>query len=159
VTEIVLTWSDGTKTEGYVFGDRLLERNAETGTISSQQVQDKDPVFPVFTKAYPGVSWISAANYKGPQSVGKQECDYYADSTRSAAPPDLGAPPEKLEAWISRRERVPLRIKLGDVTYDYGPIEEAASEIELPTDVAAFAKEVNKEANALEIMRRAQQHP
>ncbi len=85
-TVVVLNWSDGTRTTGYIFGNSLLERNGDSGSISSLQAQDADPIFPVFTKGYPGVNWIALPNYKGPKPVSGGPAYYFASSTRGDRP-------------------------------------------------------------------------
>ena len=155
LTEIEVTWSDGTKTNGYVQGDRFIQK-AATGTISASAVEDQEYALPIFTRGYQGTAWVNLSGYKQVEAVGKKQAYKYAGHFETEVAGDTPVQ-EELDAWIGVEDGVPLRVVMGPLVYTFGPVVEENEPVELPPDLKAFLENVSKQEDAQESMRKASQ--
>ena len=132
LTYVVVTWSDGTKTDGYVQDGHLVQKSS-SGKILMLAAEDEEYSLPIFTKGYPGTAWVDMSGYKQVEVVGKKPAYKYVGHYNVEL---LGGPPLVLEldAWISVDDGVPLRVALGPLVYTFGPVTPSNDPVELPPE-------------------------
>jgi len=157
-TQIVAHWSDGSEIVGYLIKGRLFEK-LSSGRVSVQPPQD-DNFFPsIFVTGYPGTSWLSLAGYKGLDRTdhGKAYKFYQPSKIVEIAGVAIYIP--DLTAWIYVVNKIPAKVKMGNVTYTYSAIQASNQQIDLPDDVQKALKETELEQKSLDSMRRLNQSP
>ncbi len=149
---IVVTWSDGSKEEGYVLGKRVFRKDPKSGIVTVVQVGDDPDVAAgaFYAGGYPGLSWIAAGNYVGTESVDKQLCDKFHRDPISG---ESWSP--EMTAWIAVDDKAPVQARLGDVLCRYSPAVPWNESVRPPPDVAEKMAEVAREDQALEALRGA----
>jgi hypothetical protein len=151
-TYIVVTWSDGSKTDGYVQGSHLIEKSP-TGKIFALPTEDQAYALPVFTHGYQGTAWVDLSGYKQVEPVGKKKAYRYLGHYDVEM---VGGPPLVLEldAWIDVDSGLPLRVSIGPLIYTFGPVTETNEAVVLPPDFEAYMANMNRAESAQEVMRR-----
>ena len=152
---VVVSWSDGTQSTAYIVGNKCLRKNPD-GSIASSPAQDQDYALPVYTRGYQGTAWVDLSGYKQVEALGILQTYRYLGHFEVEIVPGPNLQVE-LEAWIDVNTGVPVRIATGNFEYNFSPVTETTDPFVLPPEFKAFAGQVGKEENALEMMRRAAQ--
>ncbi|XHR26730.1 MAG: hypothetical protein ACFUZC_12305 [Chthoniobacteraceae bacterium] len=155
---LLIRWTDGNGSEGYVCGNRVYLKGGEHQKASILPVQDADYLYPVFTKGYTGTAWIVPGLNVGEEARDKYPCQKYV------RPPGPGpsaingdCPLPELIAWIRVEDKAPACVKLGSALYIYSPLHPIGVPTALPAEIQQLIEASSRQQKTLEAMRQKQQ--
>jgi len=154
VTFVSAEWSDGTKNEGYVKGDKVIFADPKHETCYTIPAQDDDLSSPVFVFGYLGTDWINQADYQGSELIDGEPCFRFFKDAQGL---NTESPIPAHSAWIRARDKVPVRVKIGDTLFLYSPITAALSPLIIPPKVRAYMEVVEVQQSALNLLRQLNQ--
>jgi hypothetical protein len=114
MTFVSVDWSDGTKNEGYVKGDKVIFVDPKHETCYTAPAQDTDLSSPIFVFGFPGTAWITKADYQSAELIDGEPCYRFY---REAQGLNTEMPIPAHTAWIRARDKMPVRVKIGDALF------------------------------------------
>jgi hypothetical protein len=158
-TRLLIRWTDGESSEGYVCGSRVYLKGGEHQKSLILPVQDADYLCPIFTRGYTGTAWILPGLNMGPEAIDKHSCQKYVrpPSPGPSAINGDGLLPE-LVAWIRIEDKTPACVKLGGALYIYSPLHPISAPLPPPAEIQQLIEASNRQQKTLEAMRQ-KQHP
>jgi hypothetical protein len=124
--EGAVTYSDGSRKVFYLVEEYVLQRFDNSEKIAAFPIVCGEGFTSLRTSLFPGVSWLSAANYSGREMLEKVECDKFIMND-----PDISQK-FPLSAWIRIQDRYPVRVQLGETTYQFSEVTSFPQEVQLP---------------------------
>lgn len=153
LTQVVVKWSDGTNTEGYVVGDSVLRRKSESKRLFVVPAQDEDYACPLYVSGFIGTAWLSMEFYKGVERVEKEKCFKFVHPPYIPPNPETEAGYPELTAWVRVSDKAPVRVKIGDAIYDFSSVQPVTEPVAMPSDMRQAFERLLKEQRSLELLK------
>jgi hypothetical protein len=152
LTRVAASWSDGSREEGYIAGNRAYIQDTKSGKILVLWTADSADIAACafYAGGYPGTSWITLGDYVGAESIKNKLCYKFH---RAGIYNAEQAMPE-MTAWIGADDKIPVRLLLGNAQVDFSPVNSWAGPVEVPAEVRARMDSASQEDRALEALRR-----
>jgi len=125
-----IDFSDGSKHLFYVVGNHLLQKYDNSEEIAVFGIPANDLENGIYDSlrvpSFPATAWISEKNFAGMDKLGEVECKKHHLSAATAG--------QELTAWIRASDLYPLRVQIGEVTYDFSPVKSFGGDVVLPAN-------------------------
>ncbi|XHR31008.1 MAG: hypothetical protein ACFUZC_10670 [Chthoniobacteraceae bacterium] len=144
VQQGIIYYNSGPTNVFYVVGKSVFQQQGGTVIMMTPSDDTSDDATGLRVRVFPGVSWLSASNYVGPEELAKTAC-YKFQKSQASGPP--------LIAWVRISDRAPERIEIGGNTFIFSSISPFRQNVILPPAYATKVEKIQTQNRALENIR------
>lgn len=142
-----ITFADGSRQVFFLANGFVLQAFDNSKKISVTP-EKNEPSLGLRRQGWPGLSWINPANRAGEEKVGEVPAVFF----RMDGMPGSDLPADfAFRAWINSATGQPVRVQLGDQTWDFSPVTAFPQEVILP---AEYVEALQKTQTSLRLLEK-----